>query len=193
MDILRLILIGVGVVLILAIYFWGQMGQRKARQASMRPVEEMAGKNEMADPSEQPPSAPKDDAPTILALHLIAAEKPIDGQALFQAAAEAGLEFGDMDIFHCTVAHEEQPIFSMANMVKPGTFDLSQLEYFTTPGVVMFLQLPGPDVPMAAFDTFLAVGQHMSERLGVTLCDGRRRPLNEDEISAMRAQVTAYC
>ena len=33
--------------------------------------------------------------------------------------------------------------FSIANLVKPGTFDLAAIKTFYTPGITLFMQLPG--------------------------------------------------
>ena len=47
------------------------------------------------------------------------------GPALLQNILESGLRFGEMDIFHRheSMAGNGEVLFSMANAVKPGTFD----------------------------------------------------------------------
>lgn len=207
MDTLRLILIAVGVLLIIGIYAGGKWSRRKHRQATplaAPSTEEMAGHaklktdpldgqddvdhvTEQAEESESEP-------PTILALHLMAApEAPIEGAALFQTFAELGLELGEMDIFHARVAEEDEPIFSIANVVKPGTFRVSEMAQLHSPGLVVFMQLPGPDAPMQAFDHMMAIAQEVCERLDLVMLDGRRQPLDEAGIEQMRSQVTRFC
>ncbi|MEO5558413.1 MAG: cell division protein ZipA, partial [Dokdonella sp.] len=68
------------------------------------------------------------------------------GSDVVVAAEKAGMQFGDMGIFHRPVLGKvvEGPVFSMANMVKPGSFDMSQLDSVRTPGVTLFMTLPGP-------------------------------------------------
>ena len=52
------------------------------------------------------------------------------GSDVVVAAEKAGLQFGDMGIFHRLASGkaDEGPVFSMANMVKPGSFDMSKLD-----------------------------------------------------------------
>jgi len=71
------------------------------------------------------------------------------GPALLQNILESGLRFGEMDIFHRheSMAGNGEVLFSMANAVKPGVFDLDDIDLFTTPAVSFFLGLPGPRYP----------------------------------------------
>ncbi len=62
------------------------------------------------------------------------------------AAEKAGLEFGDMGIYHRLVdGHPEQgPIFSVANLTKPGNFDMARIATLQTAGLSFFMALAGP-------------------------------------------------
>ncbi len=57
------------------------------------------------------------------------------GPALLQNILESGLRFGEMDIFHRheSMAGHGEVLFSMANAVKPGVFDLDDIDHFSTP------------------------------------------------------------
>lgn len=206
MEILRLILIVIGILLIIGIYLWGQWSQRKQRQATVlerhADAESAPGAAAANNPDgialakgdDSSTATPGDEAPTIIAMHLICQpDGLISGSSLFMALAKHGMELGEMDIFHCRVADEEEPIFSLANMVKPGTFRVSELESFATPGLVLFMQLPGPDAPMMAFETMVSVGQALADQFELTLCDARRLPLDQNGIAQMREQVRPYC
>ena len=50
------------------------------------------------------------------------------GQDIVVAAEKAGLTFGHMNVFHRLVdGHPERgPIFSVANIIKPGSFDMAR-------------------------------------------------------------------
>jgi cell division protein ZipA len=50
-------------------------------------------------------------------------ERRINGSDLLDAAIKAGLNFGEMNIFHRRQEGVKQPVFSMANLTKPGSFD----------------------------------------------------------------------
>lgn len=65
------------------------------------------------------------------------------GPALLQNILESGLRFGEMDIFHRheSMAGHGEVLFSMANAVKPGVFDLDDIDHFSTRAVSFFLGL----------------------------------------------------
>lgn len=204
METLRLILIAVGVLLIIGIYAGGKWSRRKHRQATPLTADErtLAVESSSAPAQDEtmseldPEVAAEEEVepPTILALHLMAApETLIPGEALFQTFAELGLELGEMDIFHARVTGEDEPIFSIANVVKPGTFRVSEMAQLQSPGLVLFMQLPGPDAPMQAFDHMMAIAQEVCERLDLVMLDGRRQPLDDAGIEQMRGQVTRFC
>src|SRR5690606_37241630 len=70
---------------------------------------------------------PPADFDKIVSLYVQASDgQMIRGSELVVAAEKAGLTFGAMNIFHRLVdgRPEQGPIFSVANMVKPGNFDL---------------------------------------------------------------------
>src|SRR3546814_19918455 len=71
------------------------------------------------------------------------------GPALLQNILESGLRFGEMDIFHRheSMAGNGEVLFSMANAVQPGTFDLDIIDPFTHPAGTLSLSLPGPPTP----------------------------------------------
>lgn len=83
----------------------------------------------------------------ILIIHVVARnEQGFKGPALLQSILESGLRFGAMDIFH---RHESMTgngdkLFSMANALNPGTFDLDDMDLFSTRAVCFFMGLPGP-------------------------------------------------
>ena len=95
------------------------------------------------------------------------------GPALLQNILESGLRFGEMDIFHRheSMAGNGEVLFSMANAVKPGIFDLDDIDHFSTRAVSFFLGLPGPRHPKQAFDVMVAfdpddAGRHEEARRG---------------------------
>ncbi len=66
------------------------------------------------------------------------------GSDLLPILMQHGMRLGKMSIFHQHADNSDNGpvVFSMANMVKPGTFDITQMDEFSTPGVSFFLQLP---------------------------------------------------
>ncbi|HET6546362.1 MAG TPA: cell division protein ZipA [Rhodanobacteraceae bacterium] len=121
-------------------------------------------------------------------------EAAFAGPDLIVAAEKAGLEFGDMGIFHRPVfgKPEQGPIFSMANMVKPGSFDMARLEDIRTPGVSLFMTLPGPLSALDAWDTLLPTAQRLAELLDGVVLDEGRNALGRQRIAHLRDELRAW-
>jgi cell division protein ZipA len=119
---------------------------------------------------------------------------PFPGSFIVEAMQNAGLEYGDMQIFHCLDRQRggDLPLFSVANMLEPGTFDLSAMSTFTTSGMVLFLQLPGPADPVQAFDRMVEAARSLADSLGGTVCDATRSALTNQTIGHMREDVIDY-
>jgi len=116
------------------------------------------------------------------------------GPALLQNILESGLRFGEMDIFHRheSMAGNGEVLFSMANAVKPGTFDLDDIDHFTTPAVSFFLSLPGPRHPKQAFDLMVAAARKLSAELQGELKDDQRSVLTAQTIEHYRQRIVEY-
>lgn len=118
----------------------------------------------------------------------------LTGPDLVVAAEKAGLIYGHMNIFHRMVEkHPEQgPIFSVANLVKPGNFDLRTIKDLKTPGISFFMTLPGPLSALDAWDTMLPTAQRMAELLDAVLLDEERNALGRQRIANIRDELRGY-
>jgi cell division protein ZipA len=131
----------------------------------------------------------------IVTLYVVAQDGYVlQGPELLVAGEKAGLVHGDLGIFHRLVDSKPElgPVFSMANMVRPGVFDLARMDQFTTPGVVLFMTLPGPLSALDAWDMMLPAATRFSELLGAQLLDDQRSPLGRQRIAALRDDLRAY-
>lgn len=117
-----------------------------------------------------------------------------DGSELLNALLDQGLRFGAMDIFHRHKhADGSGPVqFSLANMVVPGTFDLSAMEEFSTPGVSMFLSLPNDDDSLAAFDRMAETARALAKTLGGELKDENRSVMTRQTLEHCRQRVIEF-
>ena len=116
------------------------------------------------------------------------------GADLVVAAEKAGLEFGDMGIYHRLVDGKRElgPIFSVANMLKPGNFDLGKLDTLRTPGVSFFMTLPGPLPALDAWDAMLPTAQRLAELLDGLVLDEERNALGRQRIAHIRDQLRGW-
>jgi cell division protein ZipA len=118
----------------------------------------------------------------------------IAGSDVVVAAEKAGMQFGDMGIFHRLASGktEEGPVFSMANMVKPGSFDMTRLDSLETPGVTLFMTLPGPLPALDAWEMLLPTAQRLAELLDASVLDEERNALGRQRIAHLRDELRAW-
>jgi cell division protein ZipA len=118
----------------------------------------------------------------------------IGGPELIVAAEKAGLEFGDREIFHRLVEGKpaQGPIFSVANMVKPGSFDMTRVSELRTPGVCFFMTLPGPLPALDAWETMLPIAQRLAELLDAQVLDAAHNALGRQTIQHLRDELRAF-
>ena len=116
------------------------------------------------------------------------------GPALLQNILESGLRFGDLDIFHRheSMAGNGEVLFSMANAVKPGIFDLDDIDHFSTRAVSFFLGLPGPRHPKQAFDVMVAAARKLASELDGELKDDQRSVLTAQTIEHYRQRIVEF-
>jgi cell division protein ZipA len=131
----------------------------------------------------------------IVSLFVMAREgSAFNGPDLIVAAEKAGLEYGDMGIYHRLVdgRREAGPIFSVANMVKPGSFDLTRLDALLTPGLSFFMTLPGPVSALDAWDAMLPTAQRLAELLDGQVLDEERNALGRQRIAHIRDELRGW-
>ena len=129
----------------------------------------------------------------IVSLTLMARDpQKFSGVALHDALEAAGLERAEFDIYHFRDAYAEndtRAVFSVANIVKPGTFDATTMPELTTPGLALFMQIPGPMTASEAFDAMLEKAQFLAQRLHGIVGDEHRTPLNPQRIRTLRERT----
>lgn len=172
----------------------GEAAEPGAEQAELDKLERALDKH--AAPASTPLGArPNANFDKIVTLTIAArAGHALSGPDLVVAAEKAGLVYGHMNIFHRMVEkHPEQgPIFSVANLVKPGNFDLRTIKELSTPGISFFMTLPGPLSALDAWDTMLPTAQRMAELLDAILLDEERNALGRQRVANIRDELRAY-
>ena len=134
----------------------------------------------------------QDQADDIITLFILAPsrEEPFTGEQINSAARASGLHFGEMNIYHRMDANGSIR-FSLANMLKPGSFDPENLFATETRGVTLFMQARLVADAEAVLDDMLQTAYQMSEMLGGRLCNHRREPLTEQDTNRYREQITS--
>ncbi len=116
------------------------------------------------------------------------------GDDLLHGLITAGLKFGAMNIFHKRLGKENQSavIFSVTNMLKPGTFDLNNMEEFTTLGISFFLALPAPINNLNALEQMLDIAQAIRDTLDGEIKDDHRNAMTAQTIEHYRQRVRDF-
>lgn len=115
---------------------------------------------------------------------------PIEGERLHAALGEVKLAYGERQIYHRL--YNGRSVFSVANLVKPGILDPEQATGFQTPGLMLFMVLPGPQRPAAAIHDMLITAGRLAQRLNGQVYDAQREMLTPEKGRALQLEVEAW-
>ncbi len=181
-DLLRIILIGLGVVLILGIYLWDRMKkgwpQSNLELSKQEPkfaeeiVEDQANTSQSVD----------------LVQFLVVSRDPegFDGNRLMDVFADLQLEFGNMKIFHRHQLGTDKVQFSVATMTEPGIFPEENIKAFRTPGLAVFFQPSCVAEPHTIFDEMVNFCCELADILNGEVWDAEKQPLTEETVRSIR-------
>jgi len=137
------------------------------------------------------PAAPLPDR--IITLFLQARDNQvITGIELLDASLKSGLVFGSHDIFHRIHEEDVEPVFSMANLTKPGSFDKNAWNTMEIRGVTMFMTLPGPRNALDAWDSMLATSRRLAELLHADLLDEKHEVFTRQRSLVIKEELREY-
>lgn len=146
-----------------------------------------------AEPEPEPMIADK-----IVKLHLVAREDaPFVAADVVAALRAESLRFAHYDLFHRfeidgNPGPTDRPLFSVSDMLKPGTFDLETLADKQLKGISLFLALPSPGDGVAVFADMLATGRRLAATLDGQLVDEQGCSVSRQSASHMREDIINY-
>ncbi|MFB3106573.1 MAG: cell division protein ZipA, partial [Pseudomonadales bacterium] len=114
------------------------------------------------------------------------------GDELFTVLKSKGLKFGEMNIFHRVEPLTKAVHYSVANLVEPGTFDMAEMESLRSPGLCLFMQLPGPDQPAQMFENMLGVAREVTTHLGGELKDEQHNVMTPQTVEHYRQRIVDF-
>lgn len=206
MDDLRLILLLIGAGIILVVYVWSRAQVRPRKRSASRTPAIKRHNLDNFDPVDieqelglmEPLVVEADDEPVavdperLLIVSVVAAQGGcFTGPALLKGFEHNRLRRDEHEIYSRVTVRtgKERSVFSVANMVKPGTFPVTDIEAFTTPGVTLFLQLPGPLDGVEAFDDFVQTAERLAVELGGELRDEQHAVLTHQALMQVRESI----
>ncbi len=210
MDGLRWMLLILGVLVVVGVYFYSRREANKPKEEGGFERREPTldgedGFDEAAEPLLEPDDAPDDEAATdapaasdspqkIVTLRLIAREgKPFPGDELILSLRGIGMRHGKFGIFHRIDGEDDdRTIFSAASLVEPGSFDLANIKEQEIPGISLFLVLPGPIDGVEAFDMMMEASRTLSQSLDADLLDESGSTLSIQRERYMREEIVQF-
>ena len=138
---------------------------------------------------------PNQDFDKIVSLYVAArAGHTLRGEDIVVAAEKAGLSFGHMDVFHRLVDGKPElgPIFSGANIIKPGSLEMARIAEIEAPAIAFCLTLPAPVAALDAWETMEPAAQRMADLLDGVVLDEERNALGRQRIQHIRDELRAY-
>ena len=161
----------------------------------------MTAENERPDPlmdypsgetptAETKASASSKQHPSIIVLYILSKpDQVLIGSQINSSAQAMGLSFGEMNIFH--YKNGVRTVFSLANMLEPGSFDSETIHDLKTSGLTVFMELQQGD-PLDDLTEMLQRSYQLAGLLDARLCNHKREPLTEQHAENYRKQVAEF-
>lgn len=179
----------------------GELPRREqAPSAAQRPAAGSGTVSRQAAAAPSAPSAraqrpPRQPPEEVIVIHVMApAGERIAGKRLLESAVACGMRFGEFHIFHRyeSGAHDALAMFSMANAVEPGRFDLDAMEQQAFVGASFFLMLPGPANTRQALDAMIETARRVAADVGGDLHDEGHSVLTAQTVEHLRQRISEY-
>ncbi|EPJ46675.1 MAG: hypothetical protein OFPII_17660 [Osedax symbiont Rs1] len=135
-----------------------------------------------------------DDPNVVLIVTVVAKNQYLNGAALKKVVQACGMEFGDMEVFHRFEDGKAEGAiqFSMANAIKPGTFDIETMDETSTPGVSFFMSMDEPLDPKNALECMMATAETVATHLNGDLLDDDRSVIRPQTKEHYRERVRMH-
>ena len=201
---LRWVLLGLGALVLIAVYLWSRgilsrdmlpsLPRRKERTepsiGDPTPVERAPQPTSLVETvSEEEKARPGPER--VVALRLIPRGAELPAERAVAALRGAGLEHGRYAIFHRQLGTNREA-FSVASLTEPGSFDLEHLDDASIAGLSFFLVLPGMGDPVSRFDAMVETARRLSVELAADLFDERGSSWSSQRERYLREELIEY-
>ncbi len=163
---------------------------RKQRERETAPPPREKAKPVVAEE----PVMPTPDFSEVIVINVMARNADFSGSDLQRVLVSCGFHHGDMKIFHRHEQHSGKgpKLFSVANVVEPGFFDLDKMKDFSTPGLCMFMKLPGPKRPLHSFDIMMDCARKLANLLDADIKDEHHNLMRQQTAEHYRQRVLDF-
>jgi cell division protein ZipA len=137
--------------------------------------------------------SPVDVPDLIIQINVRAKQHAFDGSAIEKAMRETGLVLSDQAIYQRLASDGRQKVlYNIASMVEPGIFPAKAMADFTTPGLTLFAQLPGPGDSLMIFSDMLYTAERLAAMLVGDLQDESHSALSKQTIEHLRERIMEH-
>ncbi|SHO57983.1 cell division protein ZipA [Vibrio quintilis] len=121
-------------------------------------------------------------------------EEAFTGTKLFDSMQQNGLLYGEMEIYHrhADLSGTGKVLFSVANILQPGSLRHDDPEAFSTKGISFFMTLPCYGDAEQNFKLMLKTAQQIADDLGGNVLDDQRNLMTPDRLGKYRRQIQAF-
>lgn len=204
---LRWILLGMGVSLVAALYFWSRKPfslsfvsvSRKKKPIAAGLTNVRGRSSEVVDENEFKGASsaldnPESGAERVVTVRLMGrGPSEISSHRAILALRAAGLVHGRYRIFHSIPDSEtDESFFSVASLTEPGSFDIGNIEDTTLPGMSFFMVLPGVGDPVVRFDDMVQTARALSQDLDAELFDEKGSSWSVQRERYIREEIIEY-
>ena len=143
------------------------------------------------DHSAEEAASPTGESEMFVVIYVLALDEPFLGQALVDILLDSGMAFGEMDIYH-QLDDSDAQLFSLASAIEPGTFNLSSIDQFSTPGVSLFMRVHELAAPLQVLDSMLSVANSIAQKLNGEVRDETRSVMTPQTKEHCRQSITEF-
>lgn len=116
--------------------------------------------------------------------------QPMSGLELHAALESQRLIFGARQIYHRMTKNEV--VFSVASLLKPGHLDPAMADDFQTPGLTLFMVLPGPVRAADAMRDMIATADKLALALGAEVYDAKKQPFTPSSARELQQDIESW-
>lgn len=200
MDGLRWLLLLFGLLVIAGVYIYSRRERSKPKHSEPDQLEPTlrddaippSSKTNTDEADGDAESAPAEQK--IVTLRVVARGKTaFAGDELVLGLRGIGMRHGKFGIFHRYEGTiEDEVVFSVASLVEPGSFDLSNIKEQQIPGISIFMVLPGPMDGAEAFDLMTTSARALSQSLNAELLDESGSTLSIQRERYLREEIIQF-
>ena len=202
MDGLRWVLLLIGLLIVVAVYWYSKRKASDGQAIPPRSAESDKLETSIETPELQQADAADPDLAEaaeagpqkIVTLRLVARHQgAFAGDELALSLRGIGMRHGKFGIFHRFEGIDDaRSIFCAASLVEPGSFDLANIKSQMIPGISLFMVLPGPIEGVQAFDLMIVAARALSQSLDAELLDESGSTLSIQRERYLREEIIQF-